>query len=135
MHPTPVAPPRGPVLVGDTFYRAEVGTAGGVYFGTFRVEKVTPCGMWLLPTGGVLRSLRLTWRPFGTRFVSRSEEEAWAHLRARKRSYVKHCLRRLAQAEREYVSAGGARDDLEQMQRRQLHDAAFNSFCLVLSDD
>ena len=90
---------------GQMLYRADVvGTY--VNYATWKVIKVTPKGGWIKRywDGSSFCSTysdydQRKWIPHNARFASTTKEEALARLKARTRSYVKHCRRRLAVAE------------------------------------
>lgn len=115
--------------VGQCLFRAR---ASGirVHYEVWVVEKVTPKGGWVVPSwewniyvskttpragDTELEALARVayepkwqtrkWIPFGARFASTTEKEAADRFLRRSESYVKHCRRRLQNAERRVATA------------------------------
>lgn len=91
--------------VGQILYRATVSPHGNsVMYDRFRVIRVTPKGGWISSDTtneiAFVDPERLKWVPCDAKFCSSTKEIANARLKARTRSYLRHCRRRLAEAER-----------------------------------
>jgi hypothetical protein len=93
--------------VGQILYRASVpDRSDHVWFDRFRVIKATPKGGWISHdltneiTIANFADLLPKWVPLDAKFCSVTKEIALDRLKARTRSYLKHCRRRMAEAER-----------------------------------
>lgn len=83
---------------------ADSGVGGKVYFHKLHIEKETPCGHWVSNP----YCCNAVWRSKDSKKASKTRREALYSLFARKRSYVSHSKRRLAQAERQFNLADRA---------------------------
>jgi len=89
---------------GAALYRGVVGV-GGVHYERYLVVRTTPKGAWVLPDPGQMwryrdSSTEERWTGKGGRFCSPSKGQALERLKARARSYARHCRRRLREANR-----------------------------------
>lgn len=104
----------GAPQVGDIVYRAytlvtrfDSGTRVRLYFERYKVEKVTPKGVWLVnhydpdvftPRQTGLGKDGRKWMPWPGRLASATRQEALRRLLARKQAHVGHAQRRLDDA-------------------------------------
>jgi len=111
-------------------YRASIRSGSNyVNYEEFRVVKPTPKGAWIYPywrgspssTDLTFEAIQasdssikseLKWIPWGARFASTTKEDALARLKARTRSYLKHCRRRMKEAERRAAILNEGHPDL-----------------------
>lgn len=109
------------LAVGQTMYRAYV-EGSWVRYEEFTVVKPTPKGGWVRRFSdwrSVERSVAddTKWVRLDGRFCSTTKEEALSRLKARSRSYVKHCRRRLAEAERRMAVLADGVEEVPKLSR------------------
>lgn len=91
--------------LGQVLYRAWVlPRAAVIWYEEYVVEKVTDSGAWVLPkrTEGTFSSaapVERRWVSWRGKWCSATKEQALERLKARTASYVRHCRRRLKDAE------------------------------------
>jgi hypothetical protein len=113
--------------VGQELYRGEI-CGSHVGFESFAVSRVTPKGAWIVQQWEWEKDLADTrhplhqlaavkewswtkWIPHEAKFASTTREAAFGRLTARCRSYVRHCSRRLKEAERRVRVVAKVRDE------------------------